>query len=211
MPRPAEARAARSGSSRVAPVTDPASQFHARCYADRPLRSRESETSRTTRRVELDSGAKDTRRPRVVYRPRPYSAACRHLPCPHTHQLSLALEPERSPDGRVRVHPAHPPRQGGNGHPVVRGVQERGKDAFEAWHRSHGVRRHAVWHQQTPNGTVAIVLLEGDDIEAALRGTATSEEPFDQQFRNSVKDVHGVDLAKDPPPEVVQLIDWKAS
>ena len=84
------------------------------------------------------------------------------------------------------------------------------KDAFEAWHRSLGVRRHAVWHQQTPNGTVAIVLLEADDIEGALRGTATSEEPFAQQFRDSVKDVHGVDLAKDPPPEVVQVIDWKA-
>ena len=84
------------------------------------------------------------------------------------------------------------------------------KGAFEAWHRSHGVRRHAVWHQQTPDGTVAIVLLEADDIEAALRGTATSDEPFAQQFRDSVKDVHGVDLAKDPPPEVVQVIDWKA-
>jgi hypothetical protein len=85
-----------------------------------------------------------------------------------------------------------------------------GREAFEAWHRSNGVRRHAVWHQKTPNGTVAIVLLEADDIERALRGTATSSDPFAERFRESVKDVHGVDLANDPPPEVVEVIDWKA-
>ena len=83
------------------------------------------------------------------------------------------------------------------------------KEAFAAWHRSHGVRRHAVWHQTTPNGTVAIVLLEADDTEAALRGAATSQEPFDRRFRDWVKDVHGVDLANDPPPDVVPLIDWR--
>lgn len=83
------------------------------------------------------------------------------------------------------------------------------KDAFEEWHRSHGVQRHAVWHQKTPDGTVAIVLLEADDVERALGGAATSQEPFDQQFRQSVKDVHGVDLANDPPADVVQLIDWR--
>jgi hypothetical protein len=67
-----------------------------------------------------------------------------------------------------------------------------------------------VWHQKTPDGTVAIVLLEADDIEAALRGTAMSHEPLDQQFRDFVKDVHGVDLANDPPADVVPVIDWRA-
>jgi hypothetical protein len=85
-----------------------------------------------------------------------------------------------------------------------------GRGAFEAWHRSHGVRRHAVWHQKTPDGTVAIVLLEADDIGQALGGAATSQEPFDKQFRESVKEIHGVDLANDPPAEVTQVIDWSA-
>jgi len=40
--------------------------------------------------------------------------------------------------------------------------------AFGEWHRSHGVHRHAVWHQKTPDGTVAIVLLEADDTFAEL-------------------------------------------
>jgi hypothetical protein len=68
-----------------------------------------------------------------------------------------------------------------------------------------------VWHQKTPDGSVAIVLLEADDIQAALGGAATSQEPFDQQFRDSVKDVHGVDLANDPPPDVTPIIDWRDS
>jgi hypothetical protein len=84
------------------------------------------------------------------------------------------------------------------------------KDAFDGWNRSHGVRRHAVWHQKTPDGTVAIILLEADDVGQALGGVATSQEPFDQQFRESVKEIHGVDLANDPPAEVTQVMDWRA-
>jgi len=83
------------------------------------------------------------------------------------------------------------------------------RDEFSAWHRSHGVTRHAIWHQKTPQGTIAIVLLEADDLESALRGPATSQEPFDRRFRDWVKGVHGVDLANDPPADVVQLLDWR--
>lgn len=44
----------------------------------------------------------------------------------------------------------------------------------------------------------------------ALGGVATSQEPFDQQFPDSVKEIHGVDLANDPPAEVTEVIDWRA-
>jgi hypothetical protein len=81
------------------------------------------------------------------------------------------------------------------------------KDAFAASQRSHGITRHAVWHHETPQGTVAIVLIEADDIERALSGSAVSQEPFDQRFREFVRDVHGVDLANDPPPQVSAVID----
>ena len=80
---------------------------------------------------------------------------------------------------------------------------------FGAWNRSNGVHRHAIWHQKTPQGTLAIVLLEADDIGRALGGPATSQEPFDQRFREWIKDVHGVDLANDPPADVQQVIDWR--
>ena len=48
----------------------------------------------------------------------------------------------------------------------------------------------------------AIVTIEGDDLQSAFGKIATSDQPFDRQFREFVKDVHGVDLAKDPPPDV---------
>lgn len=86
--------------------------------------------------------------------------------------------------------------------------QNEESEEFSAWNRANGVHRHAVWHQKTPQGTLAIVLLEADDIKAALRGPATSQEPFDQRFRDWIEEVHGVDLANDPPAEVVQVIDW---
>ncbi len=59
----------------------------------------------------------------------------------------------------------------------------------------------------TPNGTLAIIVLEGDDLMSSLGVAATSDEPFHRQFREFVKDVHGVDLANDPPPDVRLISD----
>ena len=69
------------------------------------------------------------------------------------------------------------------------------------------IAREAVWHQKTPMGTFAIVLLEGDDLAASFGKIASSDDPIAVRFRDFVKDVHGVDLAKDPPPEVELLLD----
>jgi hypothetical protein len=80
-------------------------------------------------------------------------------------------------------------------------------DAYVAARRSQGLTREVVWHQKTPMGTFAIIVLEGDDIAASFGRIAASDEPFAVQFREFVKDVHGVDLAKDPPPDVELLID----
>jgi hypothetical protein len=83
------------------------------------------------------------------------------------------------------------------------------RDAYMAARRSQGLAREAVWHQKTPMGTFAIALLEGDDIASSLGRIATSDEPFARQFRAFVKDVHGVDLATDPPPDVIPLSDTR--
>jgi hypothetical protein len=50
-------------------------------------------------------------------------------------------------------------------------------------------------------------VLEGDDVQGALGVSATSDDPFHQQFREFVKDVHGVDLANDPPPDISLITD----
>jgi hypothetical protein len=56
-------------------------------------------------------------------------------------------------------------------------------------------------------GTFAIIQLEADDIQDAFGKIVTSDDPFDQQFREFVRDVHGVDLQKDPPPDVALISD----
>jgi hypothetical protein len=78
-------------------------------------------------------------------------------------------------------------------------------DAYVAARRGQGLTRETVWHQVTPGGTLAIIVLEGDDLQSALMTSSTSDDPFHRQFREFVKDVHGVDLANDPPPDVQMI------
>jgi hypothetical protein len=82
-------------------------------------------------------------------------------------------------------------------------------DAYVAARRAQGFSRELVFHQKTPMGTFALIILEGDDPAASLGKVATSDEPFAVQFREFVKEVHNVDLAKDPPPEVKLLMDTR--
>jgi len=84
-----------------------------------------------------------------------------------------------------------------------------GKADHEASRRRAGITREAVWLQSTPDGDVAVVLIEAEDVGAALGALATSQEPYDVAFRDHIKDVHGMDLSEGfPPPE--QLLDFRA-
>lgn len=84
------------------------------------------------------------------------------------------------------------------------------REKFADWHRRNGFTRHSVWHQKLPDGTtLAIVLLEADDVQA-FAAAGTSPDEFAREFRRSVGDVHGVDLATAPPPDVVPIFDWRA-
>jgi hypothetical protein len=77
------------------------------------------------------------------------------------------------------------------------------KAEHEASRKRFGITRESVWIQSTPGGDVAVVLLEAPDLQAAMGGLASSDEPFDRWFREHVRDVHGIDLAEDsPPPEL---------
>ena len=80
-------------------------------------------------------------------------------------------------------------------------------DAYVGARRAQGVTREAVWHQRTPMGTFAIVLMEGGDLNAAMGAMISGQDPFSTQFRQFVKEVHGVDLAADPPPDVTPIVD----
>ena len=83
------------------------------------------------------------------------------------------------------------------------------KADYESSRRRAGITREAVWLQSTPDGDVAVVLIEADDIAAALGTLAGSQEPFDVWFREHIQEVHGMDLSEGfPPPE--QLLDFRA-
>ncbi|QBR91488.1 hypothetical protein [Nocardioides euryhalodurans] len=76
--------------------------------------------------------------------------------------------------------------------------------AYEDARRRAGVTKEAVWIQATPNGDLAVVYLEADDLEAAFNTIGESGEPFDQWFRDHVEDVHGISLADGlPTPEPI--------
>ena len=88
-------------------------------------------------------------------------------------------------------------------------VQGERRAAYEASRQRLGITREAGWLQQTPNGDLAIVYIEADDLEAAFAGLATSQDPFDVWFREHVREVHGINLEDGfPPPE--QLLDYQA-
>lgn len=83
-------------------------------------------------------------------------------------------------------------------------------EAYERSRRQLGITREAIFIQSTPNGDVAVVYWEAADIGAALKGLATSEDPFDRWFRDHVREVHGMDVEDGfPPPE--QVMDFRVA
>jgi hypothetical protein len=99
--------------------------------------------------------------------------------------------------------------------PLLPGKTEEDRGALEScWHgerrsdhaasrKRFGVTRESVWIQSTPGGDVAVVLIEADDIAAAMGGLGSSQEPFDVWFRDHVMSVHGMDISEESaPPEL---------
>ena len=52
------------------------------------------------------------------------------------------------------------------------------REEYEAALRDAGITRHAIWHQDTPGGTVAVVYVEGDDPQSAIAQFGASNEPL---------------------------------
>jgi hypothetical protein len=83
---------------------------------------------------------------------------------------------------------------------------------YDAQRRRLGVVRQGVWVQQTPQGPMELLFIETEDPARFFEVLATSQEPFDVEFRAFILDVYGHDLSQPMPgplPEQVQ--DWSAS
>jgi hypothetical protein len=72
-------------------------------------------------------------------------------------------------------------------------------DEYAALLREAGIMRQAVWHQETPDGTLAIVCIEADDPAAVQRFT-NSDAPLSRWFVERMQEVHGVDVSQPGPP-----------
>lgn len=70
------------------------------------------------------------------------------------------------------------------------------REEYEAALRDAGLTRQTVWHQETPDGTVAVVYVEGDDAQAGVARFAASDAPLNRWFRDQMKEVHGVDISQ---------------
>jgi hypothetical protein len=73
------------------------------------------------------------------------------------------------------------------------------RDEYEAALREAGITRQAVWHQETPDGTIALVYIEADNSDAAQRFSA-SDADISRWFVERMKEVHGIDVSQPPPP-----------
>jgi hypothetical protein len=81
---------------------------------------------------------------------------------------------------------------------------------FEASRARLGITREHVWLQETPQGTMAVVFLEAEDIGGALAGLASSQDPFDQWWHEQIKAIHGIDLTQPlPGPLNEQILDLR--
>ena len=79
------------------------------------------------------------------------------------------------------------------------------REDYEAALRDAGITRHTVWHQETPDGTIAVVYMEADD-EAGVAKFASSDAPLTRWFRDQMKEVHGIDISQSGP-EVTKVHD----
>ena len=76
---------------------------------------------------------------------------------------------------------------------------------FADFHRRVGLTAERWYLQQTPQGALFLLTLEGDP-GGAIRKLAASTHPFDQWFKEQAQAVHGVDFNQPlpaPPPALV--------
>jgi hypothetical protein len=77
---------------------------------------------------------------------------------------------------------------------------------YDASRRRLGVERSRTWVQQTPQGPVEILVVDVADPARYFHGLATSQEPFDVDFRAFIQDVYGFDLSQPLPMPLPELL-----
>lgn len=84
-------------------------------------------------------------------------------------------------------------------------------EEYTAARARQGVVRQGVFVHHTADGPMEIMVMEADDPARTLGLIATSQEPFDVEFREFLMDVFGLDLSRPPvAPLPEKILDWTA-
>ena len=67
---------------------------------------------------------------------------------------------------------------------------------LEESRRRLGVTRELAFHQPTPQGDLAIIVIEAEDPQRFAQGFAASDQPFDRWQTERVRELHGIDPAQ---------------
>ncbi len=94
-------------------------------------------------------------------------------------------------------------------HETIRYIREH-KAEHEKSRSAAGITMERVYSMQTPQGTLVVAYIEGqNDLMKTNEILARSDLPFDKWFRDSLKEIHGIDVSQPPqgrPAEI--LFDW---
>lgn len=88
---------------------------------------------------------------------------------------------------------------------VVREATGARRAELDEMHRRLNLTGTYWFLQQTPNGDIAIVVLEGEGAPTALLEWAKSDKPFDAWFRGAIGATYGLDLSIPPPGPAPEL------
>ncbi len=81
----------------------------------------------------------------------------------------------------------------------------------DEFHQRFGLSRTSWFLQQTPQGDMFILYIEGEDPAAAFAAWAQSDHPYDQWFKEQAGSYYGVDLNAPPPgPPPEMLYEYSA-
>jgi hypothetical protein len=75
-------------------------------------------------------------------------------------------------------------------------------DEYRTSRARFGLTSQTTFVQKTPMGDFALIHLTGPDVHASFHAMSTSQDPWDVEWRNLTRGLHGVDFATADPPRV---------
>ncbi len=81
------------------------------------------------------------------------------------------------------------------------------RSEYRAFRRRLGLTVERMYRQRTPRGDIAIIYLEGDDLQRTFQELRTLQDPFAVWFRQRAQDLlDGLDLTQTSPGSLSQLV-----